>query len=444
MVFSKGDTFYVKDLGSSNGTYVNGRKVTESPLAVGDKITVGEVLLTMEEQRVSEGDSSVVMEATKMFSLADAQGGSAAAARPKRLWVGGGAAVVALLVVAAWWSMSGDRPEDAGEAGALQPGFVKVAKVAPKELVFAISATGAVKPDQTVNVSAEVSGRLLEVAIDEGVAVEKGDVLATLNDKDIRLQMQEANSSVTGAQVELARQDYERKGRLFRDQVITRTVYEGSKNSYLSLSAAYQSSQARVQQLGEMLTKTKIVAPMSGIVVKKFVSAGEFVGPGAPVATLADLRHAVVELELPDRDVVKIRVDQPVEARADAFGERVFRGVIDEIGTTANPASRTFRVDAALDNADLSLKNGMIVSVRVVLEQARALIAPAEALLNEREGNASVFVIDQGRARTVKVRTGRRIDRDVEVLDGLADGQEVIVYGQQSLTDGQPVKAYDQ
>jgi membrane fusion protein (multidrug efflux system) len=210
------------------------------------------------------------------------------------------------------------------------------------------------------------------------------------------------------------------------------------------LSAAYQTAQARVQQLSEMLGKTKIVAPMSGLVIKKFANAGEFVGPGGPVVMLGDMARAVVQVEIPDREIVKVHADQPVEARADAFPERTFHGVIDEVGTSANPTSRTFKVEAVLDNADLSLKNGMIVSVRILLEEVRALVAPQEALLGERDGNATVYIVDQDHARAVKVRTGRRLDRDVEILDGLTAGQDVVTYGQQALTDGQPVKTYKQ
>ena len=83
-----------------------------------------------------------------------------------------------------------------------------------------------------------------------------------------------------------------------------------------------------------------------------------------------------------------------------------------------------------------------VSSQPVVVEEARALIAPQEALVGERDGTATVFVADQGKARAVKVRTGRRLDRDVEILEGLTSGQDIVTYGQQSLSDGQPVKTY--
>ena len=290
--------------------------------------------------------------------------------------------------------------------------------------------------------SAEIPGQVIELSVDEGAAVAAGDLLARINDTDIRLQIDEARSAVSKDLVDLAREDYERMQSLFEEGVLSRALVDRSKSEYLSLDSAWRSAQAKIRQLQEQLRKAGITAPISGRVAKTPVNQGEFVAPGAPVAIIENMEQVLVELEASDRDIVKMRIGQAVEATTDAFPERVFRGIVDNTATAANPVTRTFKVEARIDNADGSLRSGMIASLRILLDESVATVIPVEALLDGGESESAVFVVAGSLARRRSVTLGERWDREVEVLGGLAAGDAVITSGRERVADGQSVQVH--
>jgi membrane fusion protein (multidrug efflux system) len=283
---------------------------------------------------------------------------------------------------------------------------------------------------------------VLSAAVGEGSPVRAGQQLLRLDDREIRLQIQEASSSVSREQVDLARADYERKERLFTDGAITRSTLDQAKNHYLSLDSAYKSAQARIAQLRERAAKTAVASPLSGVVAQLLVEPGEFVGPGTPLAVIEDMEEVLVVVEVADRDVVRLRPLQVVEATTDAYPGRVFQGVIERVGNVANPVTRSFEVEARIGNPEGELRSGMITTIRILLDKRRCLVVPAAALLDERESEARVLLVSNGTARSVEVGIGNRQDRDVELVQGLAEGDEVVVYGHDQVRDGQPVSTY--
>jgi RND family efflux transporter MFP subunit len=224
--------------------------------------------------------------------------------------------------------------------------------------------------------------------------------------------------------------------------VIARAIVDQSKHHYLSLDSQYNSTQAKIRQLEEQLRKTRITAPISGRIAKVFMNQGEILAQGMPLVTLENMEEVLVELELSDRDMVKIQKGQPVEASTDAFGGKVFLGVVEGIASAANPVTRTFKVEARIGNRDRSLRSGMIASLRIILEKNRGLAIPTEALMDRRGDEADVFVVAGGKAHKVTVQLGGVLDREVEVISGLAEGDNIIVYGKEQVRDGQPIESY--
>jgi membrane fusion protein (multidrug efflux system) len=320
--------------------------------------------------------------------------------------------------------------------------MVQVHSVEHKELMFSVTAGGTITPQRRVTVSAEVAARVLQTMVDDGTVVRKGAPLVRLDDREIRLQIEEARSSVSREQVDLAKGDFERKERLFADGAVTRSALDQAKNRYLSLDSAYRTAEARIAQLRERAAKTRVNAPLDGVVAQMLVEPGEFVGPGAPLVVIEDMEEILVVVEVADRDVVRLRPLQVVEATSDAFPGRIFQGVVERVGAVANPVTRGFEVEARIGNPDGELRSGMITTIRIVLEKRRCLVVPARALLDEREGEARVLLVSDGTARSVAVAIGRRQDRDVEILQGLVEGDEVVVYGHDQVKDGQPVSTY--
>jgi membrane fusion protein (multidrug efflux system) len=322
--------------------------------------------------------------------------------------------------------------------------IVRVASVETKELARSVDGSGTISPHRSVKVSAEIAGQVAAVFVDQGLAVEADDLLAQINDTDIRLQLDEARSAVSRDRVDLAKEDYERTKRLSEEGVVSQAVVDQTKGRYLALNSAYKSAQAKIRQLQEQLRKASIRAPISGRVTERSVNQGEFLAPGAPVAVIENIRDILVVLEVSDREIVKIQPGQAVEATTDAFPDRVFRGVVDNAASAANPVTRTFKVEARIDNRDGSLRSGMIATLHILLEESRAMVVPVEALIDKTEAGAAVFAVVDGLARRRAVVLGDRWDREVEVLSGLASGDEVIVSGQERLADGESVQVYRQ
>ena len=455
------DGFQLADLASSNGTLLNGRRVAQHPLAPGDEILIGTQVIVVQDQRSDLEDDAVLLGRTRLGTPGEFDLASLAEHRPppvdnrrerRRLGPVLFAGAVLLLLVGTFFVLR-ERPAEAprAEPGA-SPGtppesggeglIVRVAAVETKVLARSVEGSGTISPHRTVTVSAEIAGQLVNVAVDEGSAVEEGDLLAQINDTDIRLQLDEARSAVSRERVDLARENYERMQSLLEEGVLSRAVVDQAQSEYLSLDSAYRSAQARIRQLQEQLRKASIRAPISGRVAATPVNQGEFLAPGAPVAVIENMQQALVVVELSDRDIVKVRAAQAVEVTTDAYPERVFRGIVDNTATAASPVTRTFKVEARIDNGDGSLRSGMIAALRVLLDEKVAMVIPIEALVGRGETESTVFVVAGGFARRRAVVLGERWDREVEVLSGLSAGDVVITSGKDRVADGLGVQIH--
>ncbi len=457
VVLWRDDRAWIRDLDSANGTRVNDEPVTEAEIRPGDRIDMGRTEIAVSDRPLDTADDDILLKRTqlglpqpdpspKRERQAAGSPGSEAAPIPRWVVALVAAAILATIAVFVVWRVL-DRVAPQGDnrdnpTTASDEMTVEVGQVVRKELSFTVSAAGTIKPQRQITVSAEIPSRVVSAPAQRGSLVRAGDELIRLDDREIRLQITEASSSITPEQVELAREDYERKQRLFADGAVTRSTLDQTKNHYLGLDSAYRSTQARIAQLKERAAKTRILSPLTGTVARLEVEPGEFVAPGMPVAVIEDMAEVLVAVDVADRDVVRLHPLQVVEAISDAFPGRIFSGVVERVNSAANPVTRSFEVEARIANPDGALRSGMIISLRILLEKRSALVVPAEALLGDDGETARVVVVSHGVARSTKVTVGRRSDRDVELLSGLAEGDEVVVSGHDRLRDGQAVKGY--
>ena len=446
----------IRDLESANGIQVNGERMIEAEIRTGDSIVVGRTAITVSDRPLDTADEDALLKRTRLgmpVPAAPPRGpdvaetpAADAAPIPRWIMVVTVIAILAVIATVVGWQVFGRTTSPSNRATeaptTAEEMVVQVQPVVRKELSFTVSAAGTVKPQRRVTVSAEIPGRVISVSGRRGSLVRAGDELIRLDDREIRLQINEASSSITPEQVELAREDHERKQRLFAEGAVTRSALDQSKNHYLGLDSAYRSAQARIAQLREKATKSRITSPLTGAVTRLEVEPGEFVAPGMPVAVVEDMEVVLVVFDVADRDVVRLRPLQVVEATSDAFPNRIFSGVVERVNSAANPVTHAFEIESRVANPEGELRSGMIISLHILLEKRSALVVPAEALLAENGETARVMVVSNGVARSVEVGVGRRLDREVELLSGLAEGDEVIVAGLDRLRDGQRVKTY--
>ena len=292
-----------------------------------------------------------------------------------------------------------------------------------------VTVSGTVEPIRSVGVNSQLAGALTLVAVEEGDRVREGQVLARLDDRELRAQVASAEASL-----ELAESTYERAEQLRQARVITDAEYERDR-------AARAAARAQLQQLRTRLTYSTIRSPLSGVVTEKRVEAGDLVAPQTRLFTVADISTMVVRVPVSERDVTSLHPGVAVDVSLDALPGRMVSGRIRRVFPSADTATRLVPVEVALTGAATSLvRPGFLARVVFSLEARQdALLIPASALLGG-SGGRSVFVVERDTVRRRAVQTGLTTQGRVEILAGLDRGERVVIAGHNTLRDGAAVR----
>ncbi len=337
------------------------------------------------------------------------------------------------------------------------PAPVTVSPVIRGKVIDAVYATGTIECERRVDVKAKSSGNVT-LHVMEGAAVAKGQLLAEINNPG-------AGHDLRAVQVDLeeARRDQARIEKLARQGAASESDAETARARTERLAATLDSQATRVSD-------TKILSPLNGIVLGRSVESGQFISVNEPVYKVGDVSSLIVEVWVDEAEVARIHErgsaaylpqggaagpatsDSPGQesggSRAAvsmyAFPGRSFLGRVFEVLPDANRDRKAYLTKIRLDDPPEGLRSGMTAEVNVIVgEKPAALLAPADGL-----ENGSVWVVRKGRARRQEVKVGIRDLLRVEVLDGLAEGEPIVVSGFDKLKDGsrvtQTVRAPDQ
>ena len=312
--------------------------------------------------------------------------------------------------------------QDAKEAVA-----VEAAKVVATPLSEQVTAIGTLLSDEAVTVSSEIPGRLKEIHFQEGQPVVKGAPLFTLDDSVYRAHLADAE-----AKLKLAEQTHQRASQLFKNKYATAQAVDEATSSLAVNTATVEL--ARVQ-----LDKARIVAPFSGIVGLRHVSAGEYITSGQALVNLEAIDPVKADFRVPERFLPAIRVGQSIRIKVDAYPEDVFEGKVYAIDPRLDVAGRSLLVRALVPNKDQRLRPGLFARVTVLLQlKEDALSVPEQAIVPQGDAQY-VFKIVNGKVMLTKVVTGTRREGRVEIVDGLSVGDEVVTAGQLKIRDGSAV-----
>jgi membrane fusion protein, multidrug efflux system len=315
----------------------------------------------------------------------------------------------------------------AAEDAKTAPVQVEAAKVLAAPLSEQVTAVGTLLSNESVTVSSEIPGRLKEIHFEEGKPVEQGAPLFTLDDSVYRAQLADAE-----AKLKLAEQTHQRTTKLFSSKYATaQSADEATSNLAVNTAAV---ELARVQ-----LEKSHIAAPFSGIVGLRHVSAGEYITAGQPLVNLEAIDLVKADFRVPDKFLPAIRVGQTIRIKVDAFPDETFEGKVYAIDPKLDVAGRSLLVRALVPNEDQRLRPGLFARVTVLLQlKEDALSVPEQAIVPQGDSQF-VFRIVGGKAQLTKVVTGTRRDGRVEIVEGLAAGDEVVTAGQVKIRDGSAV-----
>ncbi len=340
------------------------------------------------------------------------------------------ATFVSLLAVATACGTDGEAADTPrrGPGGNNGPTAVEIATVQRTSLARTSVVTGQLAPVLTVGVNSQVGGALLSVNVEEGSRVQKGDVLAEIDPRELTAQVRAAE-----AQLALARSTAERSEALHRAQVITSAEYDRDRTA---LAAA----EASAAQLQTRLAFTRVTSPLTGVVTQRFVRTGDIVGTQTPMFTVADVSTLVTQLPVSELEVPYLRAGQAVPVSVDALGQSI-DGRIRRIFPAADSANRLVPVEVAVRGDALpGLRPGYTVRATLQLDARNNVLVVESRAVVGAAGAQSVYLVRDGRAERRMVRVGADIDGRTEVLDGLAFGDTVITTGNALLRDGAQVR----
>ncbi len=330
------------------------------------------------------------------------------------------------LLIGCGSEVGGETDGPPGEGGPRPPTPVEVMTAQSDTVVDAITATGQIEAVQFIELRPEVEGRLVEILAREGVEVRLGTPLFRIDDAELRAQVARLEAERDLAAQALAR---------------TRGLIESNASSAADLEqaeAAARSSQAQLDLQELRLERTVVRAPFTGIVGRRLVSLGDYLNNATRLTTLQTVDPQWAAFQIPERYAGDVAVGQTISFSV-ASTSRQYTGEVDFVGPNVTLPARTIAVRARVGNAERDLRPGMFIEVRLVTEvRLDATTIPEDALL-PLEGAVFVWVVSDNSAERREVEVGVRSPGYVEILSGVAPGEQVVVGGLERLFPGAPV-----
>lgn len=321
-------------------------------------------------------------------------------------------------------------PGGAGPGGGGPAPVVQVGTVASRGFSSEIQALGTAQANESVVLASKVADVIQALRFESGQRVARGQVLVVLASVEQQAELAEARA-------QLEADESERK----RIEELAQRGFATTANLDVVRAAAAR-SKARVQALNARIAERTLRAPFAGVLGLRNASVGQFVQPGQEIVTLDDVSRIKLDFEAPETDLALVRKGVKLQAETAAFPGRTFSGSIAQVDSRVDPATRTVRARAVLSNRDGALKPGMLLTVRLQADPRHNPAVPETALI-ERGDQALVYRVAQGpagpTAEAAAIRIGRRQNGLVEVLEGVAVGDQIIVAGVNRVRPGQVV-----
>ncbi|WP_353267597.1 efflux RND transporter periplasmic adaptor subunit [Gemmatimonas sp.] len=312
---------------------------------------------------------------------------------------------------------------------------VTVADATTSDSTALVTATGSFGSRDEIPLGFKIGGIATRVLVDEGATVQRGQVLAMLDLREIDAAVNKAQVAVDKAQ-----RDQQRVQRLAADSVATLAQAQDAMSALEAARADLAS--ARVNREYAIIT-----APEAGVVLQRLVTPGSNVAPGTPVLMLGGSRRGrVLRAGLPDRDALRVHVGDPAMVRFDALPGKSFTGKVVLVGRSADPRTGTYAVEVAVQNAD-ALPSGLVGQMSVTIRgKQSASLLPVDALLEADRDSATVYTVQRGSTPTAALTAAPQrirvtgIEGDRAAISGLPANARVITRGAAYVTPGAPIR----
>lgn len=396
--------------------------------------------------------------------------------RRTKITIGVALAIVAILVVLGFASR---RNKDVTE--------VTIAKVERSDLTSKVTATGRIDAQRKVDLSANVMGQIVNLAVREGDRVKKGDFLLQIDQKQLAASAQAAAASLAAlfsdrdaqrANAAEAQRVYERAQKNYADRIVplaeldrARTALQAAQANVMAIERRIDQARANVAAAHDTLSKTTMTAPMDGIVTALPVEEGEVAvigtmnNPGTILLTIADMSVVEAVMEVDETDIPNVKVGQRATVTIDAYPNKTFAGLVTEVGSSPINAQAAqsgaeavnFEVKIQVENPPEGVRPGFSASADIITGTAtKAIAIPIQALVvREKPGSKAgkpeeeegVFINENGQAKFAVVETGLSGESNIEIVTGLKEGQEIITgpfKALREIKDGSKVKKQEE
>lgn len=308
---------------------------------------------------------------------------------------------------------------------------VTTAPVQRTDFEHYVEIQASVAADDYINVTSEVAGRILNLTVEEGDNVRKGQLIAKLDLEQLDKQKAELEKSL-----ELAQTVYERQKRLW-DQNI------GSEIQFLEAENSKERLEKSLETLEFQMTKSEVVAPVSGVVEEVFLHGGELASPGMPIVQLLNPLRLKAVADVPESYLRAVKRGEKVKIAFPALDEEQM-ATITLIGRTIDPSNRTFDVEARISATSALIKPNLLATMFIKDKQEEDVVTiPLSMVQQEVGGKDFVYILDNGKAgafaKKVYVKTGDAYDGQIVIKSGLKGGETLIMEGARGLANNEPV-----
>jgi RND family efflux transporter MFP subunit len=332
---------------------------------------------------------------------------------------------------------------------------VKTLRIESQPLPLTVMVTGNLVSNSAVDVKAETTGRLLQFAKQEGDAVSAGETVATVDEENYKIALRQAQAAVQVADAALARtrvlaahakselaraQNLVRSGGITEKDVEAAQLAERDAQAQVAVAEAQLAQARAAQEMAEKrLRDAAILAPVAGVIQRKYVNPGAYVEPPTMVFSIVDNRQLELESPVPTALLGQIRAGQRVTFQVNSYPGSKFEGRVAEINPAVDALARSAKVRVRVDNASGKLKAGMFVDGEIQTGVAQqAIMVPAGAVYRSATPgqDSYVFVVDGGKVARRPVQLGREADNRLEITSGLKPGDSLVAEQRIELAEG--------
>lgn len=283
---------------------------------------------------------------------------------------------------------------------------------------------GVVEAVNQATVSAQTSGRVVELPYDVNDTVPEGAIIVRFTDVEQKSAKSRAQAQIASAQASYdeAQASYKRIAEVYARQLVAKSQLDQERARRDAAKAALEAARAQLREVGQQMDYTVVRAPYSGIVTERYVQIGESVQPGQPLVSGVSLKDLRVSVQVPQSAIAPIRAMQAADILLDGKDSRRVTASKVTVFPYADPATHTFTVRLELPGEDTGLFPGVTVKVAFATGEVERLLVPAQALVERGELQA-VYVVADDAVRLRQVRSGRRYGDRIEILAGLAEGE---------------------